>query len=212
MAEKLVPRIKGTAKDIHGEIMAGKKPSLRFPLRSLANVRYAVAKGLLRAPRQAQGAHPHRRHGQDLRPDAAHDGALQGAGRGRTTSPPSERPTTSRKNWGDARFDEQPESDTVMDDVEALFGVNREQLGFIPEEKGGDVAGRLVVIDRDPRHRRGAAASTARKFGSRRLLDPDLGRAPPVRDQGQVHPRHRDRRHVPAPGQAQLLEDRRTAS
>ena len=53
------------------------------------------------------------------------------------------------KNWEDARFSEQPESDTVMDDVEAYFGVNREQLGFIPEEKGGDVAGRLVVIDHD---------------------------------------------------------------
>jgi DNA topoisomerase-6 subunit A len=53
------------------------------------------------------------------------------------------------KNWGDARFDEQPESDTLMDDVEAMFEVNREQLGFIPEEKGGDVAGQLVVVDRD---------------------------------------------------------------
>ena len=46
------------------------------------------------------------------------------------------------KNWDDCRFNEQPESDAVMEDVEALFGVNREQLGFIPEEKGGDVAGR----------------------------------------------------------------------
>jgi DNA topoisomerase-6 subunit A len=27
--------------------------------------------------------------------------------------------------------------------------VNREQLGFIPEEKGGDVAGKLIVIDKD---------------------------------------------------------------
>ena len=36
-----------------------------------------------------------------------------------------------------------------MDDVEAMFEVNREQLGFIPEEKGGDVAGQLVVVDRD---------------------------------------------------------------
>jgi DNA topoisomerase-6 subunit A len=53
------------------------------------------------------------------------------------------------KNWGDARFTEQPESDTVMDDIEAMLEVNREQLGFIPEEKGGDVAGRLVVIDKD---------------------------------------------------------------
>ncbi|MBN1826530.1 MAG: DNA topoisomerase IV subunit A [Candidatus Eisenbacteria bacterium] len=53
------------------------------------------------------------------------------------------------KNWEEARFTEQPESDTVIEDVEALFRVNREQLGFVPEEKGGDVAGRLVVIDRD---------------------------------------------------------------
>ncbi|MBT5306128.1 MAG: DNA topoisomerase IV subunit A, partial [Candidatus Scalindua sp.] len=53
------------------------------------------------------------------------------------------------KNWDDARFEEQPESDTVIDDVEAMFEVNREQLGFIPEEKGGDVAGKLVVIDKD---------------------------------------------------------------
>ena len=36
-----------------------------------------------------------------------------------------------------------------MDDVEAFFSVNREQLGFIPEEKGGDVAGRLIVVDHD---------------------------------------------------------------
>ncbi|MCP4290840.1 MAG: DNA topoisomerase IV subunit A [bacterium] len=53
------------------------------------------------------------------------------------------------KNWADARFKEQPESDTVMEDVEAFFSVNREQLGFVPEEKGGDVAGKLMVIDHD---------------------------------------------------------------
>ncbi|MDP2750797.1 MAG: DNA topoisomerase IV subunit A [Nanoarchaeota archaeon] len=54
------------------------------------------------------------------------------------------------KNWGEARFHEQPESDTVMDDIEAMFMVNREQLGFLPEEKGGDVAGQLIVVDKDP--------------------------------------------------------------
>ncbi|MCH7548668.1 MAG: DNA topoisomerase VI, partial [Candidatus Krumholzibacteriota bacterium] len=53
------------------------------------------------------------------------------------------------KNREAARFKEQTESDAVMDDVEAFFGINREQLGFIPEEKGGDVAGQLVVVDRD---------------------------------------------------------------
>src|SRR3989338_10486064 len=35
------------------------------------------------------------------------------------------------KNWGDARFITQPESDTVMDDVESMMMVNREQIGFI---------------------------------------------------------------------------------
>ena len=53
------------------------------------------------------------------------------------------------KNWGECRFNEQPESDTVMDDVEAMFAVNREQLRFIPEEDGGAVAGELVIIDTD---------------------------------------------------------------
>lgn len=37
-----------------------------------------------------------------------------------------------------------------MDDIEATFMLNREQLGFIPEEKGGEVAGELIVIDKDP--------------------------------------------------------------
>ena len=56
------------------------------------------------------------------------------------------------KNWGDAKFMSQPESDTVMDDIEALFsleGVAREQLRFRPEEHGGSVAGALIVLDRD---------------------------------------------------------------
>lgn len=54
------------------------------------------------------------------------------------------------KGWGAAKFDEQSESDTVMDDVEAFFCINREQLRFMPEEKGGDVMGKLVIIDQNP--------------------------------------------------------------
>jgi DNA topoisomerase VI subunit A len=53
------------------------------------------------------------------------------------------------KNWGEAKFNEQPESDTVMDDIEAMLGVNREVIGFVPEEKGGEVSGELIVIDKD---------------------------------------------------------------
>jgi len=57
------------------------------------------------------------------------------------------------KNWEEARFHEQPESDTVMDDIEAMFsleGISREQLRFYPEEHGGAVAGKLIVVDHDP--------------------------------------------------------------
>ncbi len=57
------------------------------------------------------------------------------------------------KNWGDAKFNEQRESDTVLDDIEGMFSiqdVTREELRFVPEEHGGSVVGALTVIDRDP--------------------------------------------------------------
>jgi DNA topoisomerase-6 subunit A len=54
------------------------------------------------------------------------------------------------KNWSDARFKEQPESDAIMDDIEAMMTVNREQIGFVAGEKGGGlVAGDLIVVDID---------------------------------------------------------------
>jgi DNA topoisomerase-6 subunit A len=56
------------------------------------------------------------------------------------------------KNWGDCRFDEQADSDAIMDDIEAMasmHGLSREQLRFYPESHGGSVAGRLTVIDRN---------------------------------------------------------------
>ena len=57
------------------------------------------------------------------------------------------------KNWGDCRFDDQPESDAIMDDIEALAsrqGLSREQLRFYADSHGGSVAGELVVIDPHP--------------------------------------------------------------
>ena len=57
---------------------------------------------------------------------------------------------TGAAGWGPAGFKEQSESDAIMDDIEAMCGVNREQLGFIPAEQNGSVAGNLIVIDQDP--------------------------------------------------------------
>ena len=69
------------------------------------------------------------------------------------------------KNWGDARFTEQPESDSVMDDIEAMLSVNREQMGFIPSEHGGAVAGELIVVDEDFETKKPIAIDCT-KFGS----------------------------------------------
>ncbi len=140
--------IRRSAEDIHGKIMARKKPTMKLPVRSLANVRYQPQRGFFEMKGQKKErtltVNTVKTFAQTLRMVALSKELVE-----------NDDIATKReayyvsKNWEDARFLEQPESDTVMDDVEAYFGVNREQLGFIPEEKGGDVAGRLFVIDHD---------------------------------------------------------------
>jgi DNA topoisomerase-6 subunit A len=145
---KMVKKIKHTAGDVHTQILARKKPTLKFPLRSLANVKYDPKKGFFEMVGKKKArtltVGTVKTFAQTLRMMALAKELVD-----------SDDIATKReayyvsKNWDEARFNEQPESDTVIDDLEALFGVNREQLGFVPEEKGGDVAGRLFVLDRD---------------------------------------------------------------
>jgi DNA topoisomerase VI subunit A len=148
MAKNVVRSIKTEAKSVQDKILKKQTPGLKFPIRSLANVVYRPAKGYF----QMRGKKKERTltvgtvktFAQTLRMMAFSKELVE------TDDIATKREAYYvSKNWDDARFNEQPESDAVMDDVEALFGVNREQLGFIPEEKGGDVAGKLVVIDTD---------------------------------------------------------------
>ncbi len=146
--KKVLSAIKTSAEDIHGKIMARKKPTMKLPVRSLSNVRYQPQRGYFEMKGQKKErtltVNTVKTFAQTLRMVALSKELVE-----------NDDIATKReayyvsKNWEEARFTEQPESDTVMDDVEAYFGVNREQLGFIPEEKGGDVAGRLSVIDHD---------------------------------------------------------------
>ena len=143
-----VKLIKSEARTIEGKILDRQKPSLRLPLRALANVKYSVNKGYFemrgKAKERTLTVNTVKTFAQTLRMMALSKVLVE------DDDIASKREAYYvSKNWGDARFLEQPESDTVMDDLEALFSVNREQLGFIPEEKGGDVAGELVVLDRD---------------------------------------------------------------
>jgi DNA topoisomerase VI subunit A len=146
--KSVLSAIQTSARDIHGKIMARKKPTMKLPVRSLSNVRYQPQRGFFEMTGQKKErtltVNTVKTFAQTLRMVALSKELIE-----------NDDIATKReayyvsKNWEDARFSEQPESDTVMDDVEAYFGVNREQLGFIPEEKGGDVAGRLFVIDHD---------------------------------------------------------------
>ena len=137
-----------TAEEIHTKILKRDKPDLKLPVRSLANVSYSKTRGYLEIGRQKKvrtlTVNTVKTFAQTLKMMALSKELIE------TDDIATKREAYYvSKNWAEARFKEQPESDTVMEDVEAFFAVNREQLGFVPEEKGGDVAGQLVVIDHD---------------------------------------------------------------
>ena len=143
--------ILGVADDIHGSINRKKRPDLRFPIRALSNVLYDEKRGYFEIGKQQKirtlEVATIKSFAQTLRMMALSKELIA------TDDFATKRDAYYQsKNWEDARFDAQEESDAVMDDIEALFsvrGVNREMLRFYPEEKGGEIAGQLVVIDKD---------------------------------------------------------------
>jgi DNA topoisomerase-6 subunit A len=146
-----VDLIRKTARTVHQEIRAEKKPDLAFPVRSLRNVSYSQKTGYFEMGRQKKvrtlTVNTVKSFAQTLRMMGLSKELVEG-----NDFATKRDAYYQSKNWEEARFDEQAESDTVMDDIEALFsvqGVSREQLRFIPDEHGGAVAGRLVVLDPD---------------------------------------------------------------
>jgi DNA topoisomerase-6 subunit A len=137
---------------IHDVLLEGKQPEIRTPLRNLANVTLDKGKGYFEIGRKrlvrTLSVNTVRTFAQTLKFMALSKEMIG------IDALASKREVYYQSiNWGDARFNEQAESDAVMDDVEAMFsvhGVSREQLRFVPEEHGGAVAGNLTVIDRDP--------------------------------------------------------------
>ena len=163
MKNKAVEKIKEIATDVYKEITKLKSPKLVIPLRSLSNVNYDDKDGYFKiigkTKERTLTASTIKTFAQSLRIMNLSKELIE-----------SNDIATKReayyvsKNWGDAGFKEQPESDAVMDDTEAMMMINREQLGFIPEEKGGDVAGQLIVIDKDSKEKEIRINCT--KFGS----------------------------------------------
>ncbi len=127
------------------------KPEVVFPVRSLGNVRYDLRKGYFEIGKDKSvrtlTVNTAKTFAQTLKMMALSKELVE------TNDFATKRDAYYQsKNWGEAKFDEQTESDTVMDDIEAMFsihGVSREQLRYIPDEHGGAVAGELIVYDTD---------------------------------------------------------------
>lgn len=145
----VLKEITDTANDVYTRIKKKKAPELKMPLRALTNVKYDPKDGFFellgKMKERTMTASTIKTFAQTLRMMSHAKSIVQ-----------NDDITTKRemyyisKNWAEAAFKEQPDSDATMDDLEAMIMVNREQLGFIPEEKGGEIAGKLIVIDKDP--------------------------------------------------------------
>ncbi len=148
---KTIEVIESVAQQVLANIEAGRLPNISLPVRSLDNVKYDQAKGYF----ELGDAHKIRTLTVNTARTFAQTLRLMATSQ---TMVEHDEYATKRevyyisKNWGECRFDEQADSDAVMDDIEAVastHGLSREQLRFYPETHGGSVAGRLVVIDRN---------------------------------------------------------------
>lgn len=152
LGQKTITLIDSIAAKVRASIENGKLPAIEFPVRSLTNVTYEQSAGYFELGNERKvrtlTVSTARSFAQMLRLMATSRQMVE-----------NDDFATKReayyisKNWGDCRFDEQAESDAIMDDIEAMasvHGLSREQLRFYPETHGGSVAGRLTVIDRNP--------------------------------------------------------------
>ncbi len=148
--EAVIDKIRTEAREVYQRINRKQKPQMRLPLRALSNVKYKPDPGFFQLSGKSKvrtlTVGTVKTFAQTLKmlamsKDLIHTG----------------RHSTKREayyqayNWGQAAFAAQEESDTVMDDVEAMLATNREQLNFRADEHGGEVAGELIVIDKDRR-------------------------------------------------------------
>jgi len=136
--------------DIYKDIQKFHKPDMKFPIRSLSNVKYDPKYGYF----EIKGKMATRTLTYNTVKTFAQSMKLMATTKNdlldKDDIAGKREIYYNSKSWGECRFHEQPESDTLLDDIEAMLGVNREQLGYIPEERGGDVTGPLLVVDANP--------------------------------------------------------------
>ena len=145
----VLSEIKSHAKEIYDSIIKKERPKIKIPIRSLSNVSYDDDEGYFKIKGKEKtrslNANTVKSFAQTLHIFELMYDLVD-----------SDDIATKReayyvsKNWGDAKFNEQPESDRVLDDTEAIFGVNRSQLHIFPEQDGASIVGDLTVYDKNP--------------------------------------------------------------
>src|SRR5256712_10179658 len=124
MPSATVKKIESTAEEVRRTILKKQKPRLRFPLRSLSNVKYDPKSGHFemrgRKKERTLTVSTVKTFAQTLRMLALSKELVASD----DIATMSEAYYVSN-NWDDARFLEQPQSHAVMDAVEALYEVNR---------------------------------------------------------------------------------------
>ncbi len=142
--------ITSVAQDVYKTIMKQQSPALDMPLRSLTNVKYDPKDGyfelLGKMKTRTLTANTAKTFAQTLRMMTLSKKLIA------TNDIATKRDAyyQSKGDWGEAGFGDQVESDAIMDDMEAMLMINREQLGFIPDEDGSSCTGELIVVDNDP--------------------------------------------------------------
>lgn len=146
---EVIEKIKNISISVYKTILSRKQPKLVSPVRSLQNVEYDSKEGFFTLKglkkERTLTASTIKTFAQTLKMMNLSKQLVE------TNDIAAKRDVYYQsKNWKNAGFKEQPESDSIMDDVEAMMGFNREKLGFIPDEDGSAVTGKLIIVDKDP--------------------------------------------------------------
>ncbi|MBW3022128.1 DNA topoisomerase VI, partial [Candidatus Woesearchaeota archaeon] len=120
--KSVIENIKDIANSVYKSIIKKKSPEVSSPLRSLSNVKYDPKDGYFelvgKMKTRTLTASTIKTFAQTLKMMALSKNLVE------TDDIATKREAYYvSKNWGDARFKEQPESDSVMDDVEAMMMV-----------------------------------------------------------------------------------------
>ena len=144
--QSVILRLKELSKDVYSRILKRIFPELSIPIRSLSNVEYDQKEGYFKNLGKTKikklNANSVKSFSQML---LLMNQAKEIALKNETVS--KREAYYNAKSWGDARFKEENEAFDLLDDMEAMVGFNREKLGYIPQNRGGSVAGKLIIED-----------------------------------------------------------------